>query len=310
MDQPQRDHWDWTVAQRSYRYVRASLIGLFVALATAVVFQSITQGGLLTSISAYYYTPAQAIFVGALVAIGAAMVALRGVTTMEEVALNIGGMLAPAAIYLAFNAGGPGRAGWGVPMATDIAFAVGVLALVRSRVSNALAVFLTALAIFDDIGGILVIAVFYGAGVSLGWIAAAAAITAALGALNRWHVRSGIAWACGGAVLWYAFHRAGIHPRTTASGIQPAQVRRLHGAMRQILRKAIDCRGSSVSDYRDSSNRPGTFQRHHRVYRRAGEPCPTCREPIEYIRVGGRGTHLCPSCQRDPKASGTASRRG
>src|SRR5512138_34657 len=124
----------------------------------------------------------------------------------------LGGMLVPAAIYLAFNAGGEGRSGWGIPMATDIAFAIGVLALLRSRVPHALVVFVTALAIFDDIGGILVIALFYGSGVSLAWIGAAAAITAALGALSRWHVRSLVAWSCGGAVLWYAFHRAGIHP--------------------------------------------------------------------------------------------------
>lgn len=91
----QRAEWDRTVAQRSYRYVRASLIGLFVALVAAVAVQTIKQDGWLTSISAYYYTPAQAVFVGALVAIGAAMIALRGVTTAEEVALNIGGMFAP-----------------------------------------------------------------------------------------------------------------------------------------------------------------------------------------------------------------------
>jgi formamidopyrimidine-DNA glycosylase len=70
--------------------------------------------------------------------------------------------------------------------------------------------------------------------------------------------------------------------------------------MRSILRKAIGCRGSSVSDYRDSRNRPGSFQKHHRVYQRAGEPCLTCREPIAYIRVSGRGTHICPACQKHP----------
>lgn len=98
------------VAQRSYRYVRASLVGLFVALAAAVVFQSVHQGGLLTSISAYYYTPAQAVFVGSLVAIGTAMVALVGATPTEEVALNIGGMLAPVVAIVPTSRGEDYRA--------------------------------------------------------------------------------------------------------------------------------------------------------------------------------------------------------
>jgi len=129
----------------------------------------------------------------------------------------LGGMIVPAAIYLAWNRGTEGQHGWGIPMATDIAFAIGVLALLRSRVPHALLVFVTALAIFDDIGGILVIALFYGSGISAGWIAVAAALAAGLGILSLWHVRSGLAWACGGAALWYAFHRAGIHP--TIAGV-------------------------------------------------------------------------------------------
>jgi len=129
----------------------------------------------------------------------------------------LGGMVVPAAIYLAWNAGGEGQPGWGIPMATDIAFAIGVLALLRSRVPHALLVFVTALAIFDDIGGILVIAFFYGEGVAMTWLAGAVALAAGLGVLSRWQVRSGLAWACGGATLWYAFHRAGIHP--TIAGV-------------------------------------------------------------------------------------------
>jgi formamidopyrimidine-DNA glycosylase len=97
-----------------------------------------------------------------------------------------------------------------------------------------------------------------------------------------------------------SLHRAGIHPLTPSANITPPSSRLLHAAMRRILRKAIGCRGSSVSDYRDSRNRPGTFQKHHRVYQRTGEPCITCREPIAYIRVSGRGTHLCPACQKHP----------
>ena len=128
-----------------------------------------------------------------------------------------GGMLVPAGLYLAFNAGGPGQPGWGIPMATDIAFAIGVLTLLRSRVPHALVVFVTALAIFDDIGGILVIAIFYGHGLSPGWLAAAAVLSGALVVAARGGVRSGAAWALGGVLLWVAFHEAGIH--ATIAGV-------------------------------------------------------------------------------------------
>jgi formamidopyrimidine-DNA glycosylase len=95
-----------------------------------------------------------------------------------------------------------------------------------------------------------------------------------------------------------SLHRAGIHPLTPAAEIAPAQARRLHAAIRKVLRKAIDCHGSSVSDYRDINNNPGTFQQHHLVYQRCGEPCTTCGESIELIRVVGRGTRFCPVCQK------------
>lgn len=95
-----------------------------------------------------------------------------------------------------------------------------------------------------------------------------------------------------------SLHGAGIHPLTPAAEIGPSPVRRLHAAMQKILRKAIDCRGSSVSDYRDSNDRPGSFQNHHLVYQRCGKPCTTCGESIELIRVAGRGTRFCPVCQK------------
>ena len=78
----------------------------------------------------------------------------------------VGGMVVPAAIYLLVNAGGPGERGWGIPMATDIAMAVGVLSLLGSRVRPSLKLFVLALAIVDDIGAILVIALFYSGGIS------------------------------------------------------------------------------------------------------------------------------------------------
>jgi NhaA family Na+:H+ antiporter len=129
----------------------------------------------------------------------------------------LGGMVVPAGLFLAFNAGGPGQAGWGIPMATDIAFCIGVLTLLRSRVPHALVVFVTALAIFDDIGGILVIAVFYGHGLHLAWLLGAGAVAAAAIVMGRAYVRSGAAYAAAGAALWYALHHGGVH--ATIAGV-------------------------------------------------------------------------------------------
>src|SRR5262249_46398932 len=127
------------------------------------------------------------------------------------------GVLLPIAIYAAINWGQPGVRGWGIPMATDIAFCVGVLALQRRRVSHALVVFITALAIFDDIAGILVIAVYFGHGLRAGWLLAAAGVTALLFFASRRGVSSGWAWFAGGLLLWIALHASGIHP--TIAGV-------------------------------------------------------------------------------------------
>jgi NhaA family Na+:H+ antiporter len=129
----------------------------------------------------------------------------------------LGGMIVPALIFIAFNRGGLGAHGWGIPMATDIAFCVGVLQLLRSRVPHALVVFVTALAIFDDIGGILVIALFYGQGIDLVWILASGGLVAVLVGLARAQVRQGLAYAVVGGLLWYALHHAGVH--ATIAGV-------------------------------------------------------------------------------------------
>lgn len=129
----------------------------------------------------------------------------------------LGGMIVPAAIYAFVNRGGPGAPGWGIPMATDIAFALGCIAVVKGRVAPSLSVFLTALAIFDDLGAILVIAVFYGQGVQLGYLAAAFAVALLLLILNRAHVRTPWAYAIVGVVLWYVVLRSGIH--ATIAGV-------------------------------------------------------------------------------------------
>ena len=128
-----------------------------------------------------------------------------------------GGMLLPAAIYAALNPDAPADRGWAIPMATDIAFSVGCLRLLKKRVPVALVVFLTALAIFDDIGGIAVIAVFYAQGFSPRWMLFTAAAGVALWLLARRGVGSFAVYAAGGVLLWIGLHRAGVHP--TMAGV-------------------------------------------------------------------------------------------
>ncbi|MFY0530052.1 Na+/H+ antiporter NhaA [Archangium gephyra] len=128
-----------------------------------------------------------------------------------------GGMVIPAGIYLLFCAGTEGAKGWAIPMATDIAFCIGCLTLLKGRVPRPLIVFVTALAIFDDMGGILVIALFYGHGLQPLWLLAAGGLLVLLALLNRLHLRSGLVYAVAGALLWYFIHHAGIH--ATIAGV-------------------------------------------------------------------------------------------
>ncbi len=128
-----------------------------------------------------------------------------------------GGMIVPAAIYLALNPAGPAASGWGVPMATDIAFAIGILVMLGNRVPRALVVFLMALAIADDLGAVLAIAIAYTTGVDRGALASAAAILALLALLNRGGVREPLPYALLGIVLWYFVLRSGVH--ATIAGV-------------------------------------------------------------------------------------------
>jgi NhaA family Na+:H+ antiporter len=129
----------------------------------------------------------------------------------------VGGMAVPASLFVAFNAGSPAVAGWAIPMATDIAFCVGLLALLRDRIPRSLVVFVTALAVFDDIGGILVIALFYGSGIQLGWLAAAGALVVAAVLARRACVGRAWVWVALGLALWWTVHGAGIH--ATLAGV-------------------------------------------------------------------------------------------
>jgi len=94
---------------------------------------------------------------------------------------------------------------------------------------------------------------------------------------------------------------ARIHPLAASNELKTEQVARLNRAIKQTLRRAIRHRGSTLRDYVDANGAGGGFQLKHRVYDRAGEPCRTCRGPIERIVLGGRSTHFCPRCQRRAK---------
>lgn len=129
----------------------------------------------------------------------------------------IGGMAVPALIYASLNAGTATASGWGIPMATDIAFAVGILVLLAWRIPKNLILFLTALAIADDLGAVLVIALFYTSNLDHAALLAAAGLSGLLLLLNRAGIRQTLPYALVGALLWYALLASGIH--ATIAGI-------------------------------------------------------------------------------------------
>ena len=129
----------------------------------------------------------------------------------------IGGMVVPALLYVIFNSGGQGADGWGIPMATDIAFVVGIMALLGSRIPLTLKIFVLALAIADDIGAVLVIAIFYTAEISTTALIVAGVVLILLIVLNRLGTKSLIAYTILGIILWLAFLKSGVH--ATIAGV-------------------------------------------------------------------------------------------
>ncbi|RRR95654.1 Na+/H+ antiporter NhaA [Glycomyces terrestris] len=136
---------------------------------------------------------------------------------VTPIAAALGGMAVPALIYAALNGGTPGAGGWGIPMATDIAFAVGVLALFGSRIPSAARIFLLTLAIVDDLGAIAVIAVFYTDDLSAQWLIAAAALTALAVLMRLLNVWSAPVYLVIGVLLWVAMLESGVH--ATIAGV-------------------------------------------------------------------------------------------
>ena len=172
------------------------------------------------------------------------------------IAAAVGGAILPALIFVAFTRGGEGSAGWGVPMATDIAFALGVLAVLGSRVPLGLKIFVTALAIADDLLAILVIAVFYAGDLSLPALGAGAAVLVLLVAANRVRVRNHLVYAALGIALWVAILASGVH--ATIAGVLLAftvpATTRIDG--RQFVRRARE-----IIDSFDQADHPDDVRR-------------------------------------------------
>lgn len=129
----------------------------------------------------------------------------------------IGGAVVPALIYLSFNAGQETASGWGIPMATDIAFALAVINLLGNRIPSSLKIFLAALAIVDDLIAILVIAFFYSSGIELTYLYYAAAGMVVLILMNRFNVLNPYLYLIPGVFIWYFIHHSGIH--ATIAGV-------------------------------------------------------------------------------------------
>jgi Na+:H+ antiporter, NhaA family len=198
------------------------------------------------------------------------------------IAAAIGGMVVPALLYAAVNVGGEGARGWGIPMATDIAFALGVLALLGPRTPLALKVFLAALAIVDDIGAVLVIAVFYTENISGMALGAAALFLGALVAANLLGARSPLLYLLLGILLWVAFLKSGIH--ATVAGVL--------SAMAIPARTRIDtfeflARGRRVLDHFEASGEEGKSILTNRGQQSAIEEmersCEAAQAPLQRI---------------------------
>jgi len=131
--------------------------------------------------------------------------------SLPVIAAAVGGMLTPALLFYIFNAGSTSVHGWGIPMATDSAFAVGVLALLGRRIPVSLLTFLTALAIIDDLGAITVIAVFYTKTINFGALSLAMLFLAILASCNVLGCRRPLIYFCGGFLVWLAILSSGVH---------------------------------------------------------------------------------------------------
>lgn len=168
------------------------------------------------------------------------------------IAAALGGMIFPALIYTTFNFRTEGASGWGIPMATDIAFVVGVLALLGKRVPLALKIFILALAIVDDIGAVLVIAIFYTSQISFISLIIAAALIILLIIMNKSGVRNLLIYTLVGIALWLAFLKSGVH--ATVAGVLLAFT--IPASSRINTKKFFDETNTLINDF-DSAGEHG-----------------------------------------------------
>jgi len=190
----------------------------------------------------------------------------------------LGGMVVPALLYTLLNAGKPGEAGWGIPMATDIAFAIGVLMLLGSRVPVGLKIFLTALAVVDDLGAVLVIAVFYTAGLAWAWLLMGLAAVALLFLLPRLTIVPRSAFLVVGVLVWFCFLKSGVH--ATVAGVLVAlaiplraPVRNRSEALTELAHLSGSVREKEASpDPTDEEDLTLVLQRIHDLADRSSSP--------------------------------------
>ena len=193
------------------------------------------------------------------------------------VAAAIGGMVAPAGIYLALQFGEAGSGGWGIPMATDIAFVVGCMAVLGRRVPAALRVIILSIAIVDDIGAILVIAFGYTDTLDMAWLAAGLVGISVVLLMQRAGVRSIGMYAMVGAFIWLGFHESGVH--ATIAGVAlglltPAHPYLQSGMGGELLRKVSDAIHEGT--WEEEAHRAEKVRRYRRVTRET-------ISPLEYL---------------------------
>jgi len=168
----------------------------------------------------------------------------------------LGGMIVPAGLFLLIVQNGPGVEGWGIPMATDIAFSLGILMLLGKRVPNSMKVFLTAFAIVDDIGAVMVIAFYYSDGISWNMLYLAGGVLGILFLIKQLNVRNATVYFLFGVVIWYLVLQSGVHP--TVAGIAVAlmiptnnriRMRTFAAETRSAVSEFMDYKANSVRQF-------------------------------------------------------------